>query len=386
MDIKAARRTDRVTGETCTYWLAGRCSRNPCRFVHGERPLPPKHHHYANKSHPLPDRTPKSITQRALVLKSGREGSGIKATHESPQRICKYWMQGNCVRGDQCWNLHSWFYGDGFSTLAKLQGHKKAITGIALPDGSDKLYSSSSDGTVLRVRGCLLACQMLLKHGTLTQVHSLILMDHVGNSLPMVVANDMLFAGSQDGVILAWKGNSATCPFELTASLKGHRGAVVCLAVGGKMLYSGSMDHTIRVWDLDTLQCTMTLNGHTDVVMSLICWDQFLLSCSLDCTLKVWVATEGGNLEVTYTHTEEHGVLALCGMTDAEAKPILFCSCNDNSVRLYELPSFTERGRLFAKQEVRSIEIGPGGLFFTGDRTGALMVWKWLAEPKVGSS
>lgn len=61
-----------------------------------------------------------------------------------------------------------------------------------------------------------------------------------------------------------------------------------------------------QVWDLDTLQCIMTLNAHSDVVMSLICWDQFLLSCSLDCTIKVWVATEGGNLEVTYTHNEEH--------------------------------------------------------------------------------
>lgn len=46
---------------------------------------------------------------------------------------------------------------------------------------------------------------------------------------------------------------------------------------------------------------------------------------------------------------------------------------------------FAERGRLFAKQDVRSIEIGPDGLFFTGDGTGLLMVWKWLEEPKVAS-
>ncbi|KAI8025986.1 Zinc finger CCCH domain-containing protein 48 [Camellia lanceoleosa] len=74
------------------------------------------------------------------------------------------------------------------------------------------------------------------------------------------------------------------------------------------------------------------------------------------------------------------GVLALCGIHDAEAKPILLCSCNDNSVRLYDLPSFTERGRLFAKQEVRAIQIGPGGLFFTGDATGQLAVWKLAGE------
>uniref|UniRef100_A0A5B7C4B1 Uncharacterized protein n=2 Tax=Davidia involucrata TaxID=16924 RepID=A0A5B7C4B1_DAVIN len=141
------------------------------------------------------------------------------------------------------------------------------------------------------------------------------------------------------------------------------------------------MDHSIKVWSLETLQCLQTLTEHTSVVMSVLCWDQFLLSCSLDKTIKVWVATESGNLEVTYTHNEEHGLLTLCGMYDSGAKPVLLCSCNDNSVRVYDLPSFSERGKIFAKQEVRSIQMGPGGLFFTGDGTGRVRVWQWLAEP-----
>ncbi|EOX92681.1 Retrotransposon protein, unclassified, putative [Theobroma cacao] len=64
------------------------------------------------------------------------------------------------------------------------------------------------------------------------------------------------------------------------------------------------------------------------------------------------------------------GVLALCGMNDAETKPVLFCSCNDNTVRLYDLPSFTERGRLYSKREVRVIHRGPFPLFFTGYGSG----------------
>ena len=83
------------------------------------------------------------------------------------------------------------------------------------------------------------------------------------------------------------------------------------------------------------MQCIQTLTDHTSVVMSLLCWEQFLLSCSLDQTIKVayinimlllspftgirlfscshicflfqvWAATESGNLEVTFTHKEEH--------------------------------------------------------------------------------
>jgi len=124
--------------------------------------------------------------------------------------------------------------------------------------------------------------------------------------------------------------------FEATASLKGHTGSVVSLVFGAGRLYSGSMDNTIRVWDLENMQCIHTLNKHSEIVMSLVCWDQYLLSCSLDQTLKVppfplfaifvslasnltcifltiiflsmqiWAATEAGDLEVAYTHNEEH--------------------------------------------------------------------------------
>ncbi|XP_043705381.1 zinc finger CCCH domain-containing protein 17-like [Telopea speciosissima] len=130
-----------------------------------------------------------------------------------------------------------------------------------------------------------------------------------------------------------------------------------------------------QVWDLETLHCIQTLTDHTSVVMSVLCWDQFLLSCSLDKTIKAWAATESGNLEVTYTHNEEHGVLTLCGVHDAQAKPVLMCSCNDNTIHFYDLPSFSGRGRMFSREEVRAIQIGPGGLFFTGDGTGELKVW-----------
>lgn len=47
---------------------------------------------------------------------------------------------------------------------------------------------------------------------------------------------------------------------------------------------------------------------------------------------------------------------------------------------------FTERGKIFAKQEIRSIQIGPGGIFFTGDGTGQVKVWKWGTEPTATSS
>lgn len=89
------------------------------------------------------------------------------------------------------------------------------------------------------------------------------------------------------------------------------------------------------MWNLETLECLQILTDHTSVVMSVLCWDQFLLSCSLDKTIKVWAANDSGNLEVTYTHQKDFGVLSLCGMHDSETKPVLLYSLNENIILVY---------------------------------------------------
>ncbi|MFS8018840.1 putative transcription factor WD40-like family [Helianthus anomalus] len=60
----------------------------------------------------------------------------------------------------------------------------------------------------------------------------------VGQVYSLVVGNDLLFAGTQDGSILAWKYNVASNCFEPAASLQGHTSAVVTLVVGANKLYS----------------------------------------------------------------------------------------------------------------------------------------------------
>ncbi|PRQ44836.1 putative transcription factor WD40-like family [Rosa chinensis] len=185
----------------------------------------------------------------------------------------------------------------------------------------------------------------------------------------MEVGNDMVFAGTEEGVIYVWKGKACSDakvnPSHPDQALSGHTAAVVSLRVGNIRLYSGYVDHTIRVWNLDTLECAMTLNGHSDVVTSLISWTTCLISCSLDHMIKAWTMCKGGNIEGIYTHIEEDDLLALSGMHGTEDKPVLLCSSKDNSIRIYDLPSFDEKGRLFDKREVRAIQVGLGGLFFT---------------------
>jgi hypothetical protein len=43
----------------------------------------------------------------------------------SVEKVCNFWVQGNCSFGDKCRYLHSWSLGDGFSLVTQLEGHQK---------------------------------------------------------------------------------------------------------------------------------------------------------------------------------------------------------------------------------------------------------------------
>ncbi|XP_027358163.1 zinc finger CCCH domain-containing protein 48 isoform X3 [Abrus precatorius] len=365
--------------KVCFHWQAGKCNRYPCPYLHSE--LPSSHANgtsskrpYENSGFSGPRRSPNFNTWGRGGGRGGGGGAGGgRGVVVKADKVCNYWIQGNCSFGERCKFLHSWSVGDGFSLLTQLEGHQKCMAVVTL---GGEVGCMISEGPWVFV-----GIPNFVKAWNTQNSMELSLNGPVGQVYALVVINDMLFAGTQDGSILAWKFNVVTNCFEPAASLKGHSRGVVSLVVGANRLYSGSMDNTIRVWNLETLQCLQTLTDHTSVVMSVLCWDQFLLSCSLDKTVKVWYATESGNLEVTYTHNEENGIVTLCGMHDSQGKPILLCSCNDNTVRLYDLPTFAERGKIFTKQEVRAIQTGPNGIFFTGDGTGQVRVWNWIAEP-----
>lgn len=160
----------------CKYWLAGSCKRSEisCRYLHTEAP-------------PTPVTIPRSVKQKALVWKkeeniTRRDNAesftqkNIKsmatqestlmqkrmatqqslATHKSIptehsiptqksiatqknnailkplEKVCTFWANGRCMKGDRCPCLHTWFRGDGFSMLAKLQDHKKVLVIVEL--------------------------------------------------------------------------------------------------------------------------------------------------------------------------------------------------------------------------------------------------------------
>lgn len=337
--------------------------------------------------------------------------------HAPKQKPCTYWLKGNCNRGDSCNFLHAHTTAPDVEMKTMLVGHEKAIRAIVLPEGLSQLYTGSQDESV-RVWDCAtgqctnvaamggdvgaLICaagwlfvglpnEVKVWHMATLQQQSLVGPKGQVHALA-VTEEGLLFAGTQDGTILVWQFNPATNQFEPAASLSGHTGPVVTLMMIGSRLYSGSMDKTIRVWEVASVQCVQTLEGHSNVVMDLLCWDSFLLSCSLDGTVKIWAVNTAGQLELTFSYPEEEsqhdshsvtlaGALKMCGCTDRAGKPVLLVSYNDNTVRLYDLPTFTERGQLFSKEEVRALQVGPNYLVFSGDSSGEVKVWSWVEPP-----
>ncbi|PSR98025.1 Zinc finger CCCH domain-containing protein [Actinidia chinensis var. chinensis] len=164
MDVKASRRVAerthrsiyyRLSGGTvnsiCAIWLAGRCTCNPCRFLHMESPTskPPKQsqNHRSNTWHRGSNNSFKNSSPSPI----GGSGTESKTDRKTQTTVCQYWLSGNCLRGEKCEHLYFWFCGNGFSMVAKLERHDKAVAGIALPSGSDNLYTGYKDKTCVDV-------------------------------------------------------------------------------------------------------------------------------------------------------------------------------------------------------------------------------------------
>ncbi|CAN1298695.1 Zinc finger CCCH domain-containing protein 63 [Linum perenne] len=400
----------------CHFWKQGKCNRNPCRFAHGD-PLPQRsvvvRSNVYHSSHPKNSSSNSThADQRKNVITSSAKDEVVQkplpmvveeVVGIQEKKACEDWMSsGKCSRGDGCPFLHSWFYGDAFSMLARLEGHSNNVSGIDLSYHCEKLFSGSSDGIVhawdchtgkivgrLDVGGkigCLIAEGDWVFVGLPNLVKALNtksgaqynLTGPIGEVYALETGLGVLYAASQYGVISAWRvvDSDKVNPFQPPVYLKGHNSAVICLRYGAGKLYSGSMDGTIKKWDNKSLECLETFKGHDDAVMSLLCFDAYLLSCSLDQKIKVWATSEKGNLEMVYTHEDEDcGALALCGVDNPNGNDILVCSWNNDTVSVYELPSFIKRGKIYAKGEVRSMR-SVGELLFTGDATGMVTVWK----------
>jgi F-box/WD-40 domain protein 7 len=273
--------------------------------------------------------------------------------------------------------------------------------------------------------------QGFIKAWNMATNQEMVLQGHTGRVECLAAAQGMLFSGGQDQTIRVWKPNATTGMFECAAVLRaehnGHTSAISSMCVSQHIMFSGDLQGGIKVWDLNQGAVIQTLDkAHSDnsypAIMSMLIWEGHLVTGSLDGYIKVWEPADPGTgstisgtpififPEAPPQQAQQGGgrgggrskgrgggykqppplpgVLSLCGVADPEGKAVVMVSYNHrgkSAIRLWELPSFADRGALADVNNVRAMAGFPAGkLMISGDEEGRVKVWRWKSTPPGG--
>lgn len=287
------------------------------------------------------------------------------------------------------------------------------------------------EGGFLFVGVKTMAGQGLIKSWNMATMQETSLEGHTGRVQCLAAAGGMLFSGGQDQTIRVWKPNPSTGSFESAAILRkeqgGHGSSISSLCASGPILFSGDAQGNLVIWDLATGQARQSVEkAHSETnhpaIMAMLVWEGHLITGSLDGYIKVWEPADPAsgmilNTMPTFCYPEppaepvQHyqgrsrgggrssgrsgssrgsdlpGVLSLAGVADSAGKAILMTAYNgDPAIRLWELPSFADRGALAVGSNVRAMGgLHAAGLIFSGDEMGRIKVWKWKSAPGNGA-
>uniref|UniRef100_A0A7S2RKC5 C3H1-type domain-containing protein n=2 Tax=Eucampia antarctica TaxID=49252 RepID=A0A7S2RKC5_9STRA len=207
-------------------------------------------------------------------------------------------------------------------------------------------------------------------------------------------SGDVVYTGSRDATIHAWKFDSQSNEFALVRSFLGHVGEVTGLVCVKDILWSCSTDQSIRTWNTQSGVCQYCItessnHGHSGAVTQLLTLQQnnedFVLSCSLDGDVKAWNASNG-----TCMATIPHGTGITC-MALVPSKlnvPVLLVGCESGKIMIRSVlqtgttPAFTLLASLSSRytcghdRPVKTLVAGPAQTFYSGGDDGKLNVWQ----------
>ncbi|KAG6487394.1 hypothetical protein ZIOFF_055980 [Zingiber officinale] len=358
----------------CVFWRAGRCNRRPCRFLHAEQPpSAPEKNTKRNLQTPLS--SPATNAKRNLQTPLSSPATNAKRNLQppfAPATKGKHNLQPPSApvandKHDLAWrgeNTASSVVSPHASSGANLSTVERARPVESFADeivadtapanqqvqviADDKNKIAADRDTVRNESNCSLLATL---RGHQQRVRVNIMGAEVG---ALLTEQHWSFMGVFDS-FQAY--NSHTKTQYIIEELGGQ---VHAIAASNGFVFAGIQDGSILAWqfnseELITEQPMASLDGHL---------------------LPIWATSEGSQqLQLVYTHQENNGVISLCGISDANAKSVLICARSDRSVCLYDLPSFTRRGQIHFSEELKVVKSDPSCLFFTGDATGELRVW-----------
>lgn len=224
-----------------------------------------------------------------------------------------------------------------------------------------------------------------------------------------------LATSSGDNTVKIWDFSHGKCSHTFSDHTQAVWGCEFHYA--GDFVASCSMDHTIRVWDLIAGKCKQTLRGHVDSVNA-VAWQPFtanVCSASGDKTVSVWDGRTGLCAQTLYGHANSCNHLAVSKRGDtivsvdadgilkvwdtrmvselgevdlgqcplnkvqidrAESRALV--ACDDGSVKVVDLKSFTTVGTLIGHEAaVQAVCVSPNDAYIvTGSSDANFKVWK----------
>jgi WD40 repeat protein len=213
------------------------------------------------------------------------------------------------------------------------------------------------------------------------------------------VAGELVFTGGEDGAVRAWKLEGGK-QWKLVGSLGGaqaHGCPVRKVACVGGFVYTGAFNGEVKVWSLDG-NLVSQFQAHQDMVTDICGWgsveQSVVLTCSADCTIRVWQVAGGfvpANSQPVFSYPpaevkfKPKGVTSMVTTVLQDGRSVLIIGTIDGSVRVLDLPDFTDLGFLSGHQRtapITSLVVVPtasNALLFAGSLNGQLNCFRLIA-------
>lgn len=256
----------------------------------------------------------------------------------------------------------------GGSNYKSLDGHQGAVKSIAFTDDSQTLFSSGSDGKVMK--------------WNLTE----------GKAETVSAANEIVgvLATSQDGQLLATGSDNATIKIYpasgsgMAYKLEGHTDIIksIVFTPDNKYLYSSSRDGSMLKWDLNTRESIPLLTG-TETIISLDISEsgQFLAGASESGIVHLWDLDK--NIEIDPI-VSENGTINIIKFDDAGTLAIGF---QNGRVELWNVEGGTINAVIQGHSaRISDISFNPAfPQMATGSTDGKVKIWNMedLTEPPI---
>ncbi len=255
------------------------------------------------------------------------------------------------VSGGSDRTVRLWTVSNG-RCLKTLEGHGNVVSAVALSPDGRRALSASWDRTV-RVWD--------VDAGKCARV----LQEHRDSVDALAFASfDLAVSAGADGVLRIWNLSTGT---STTIECRAH---ALAITDDGRLALSADADHVIRAWDLASARCVQKLAGHGERAHALAMTPdgRFALSAGRDRTVRVWNVASGRclrtlDVEAAAVAISPDGRTAATGGAD---------------VRLWEIPDDAPAAPMLVVRPRRTEEVAAGGDKLTEllDRTRSAMARK----------